>query len=225
VEAKLIAGVCILAVLFIVAEADAQTASPVSRWDIAASTGVFVGHPSDAGDVETFDDWYHSATLGVTVGRYLSPNLKVESELTISGEGSRYGQRVIQVPGVGPYPVSAEYLTRTNSVSGALVWQFFENQWVHPFVFAGAAVDFDRRGFHTWQSYFRADPRVPGSEILASGEQTESLGTVRRVRGLIGGGAKLYVGPRAFFRADTRIGIGSADSGHVAFRLGFGVDF
>lgn len=221
----MIASLCVLVLLFIGAEAGAQTASNPSRWDVAASTGVFVGHPAIA-DGDTYDDWYQSATLGVTVGRYLTPHVKVEGELTLGGEGSRYGQRVVQVPGLGPYPVSTEHLTRTNSVSGALVWQFFENQWVHPFVFAGASVDFDRRGFHTWhQSYFRGDPRIAGNEIFVSRDETVYIGTDRTVRGLIGGGAKLYVGSRAFFRADTRLGIGAADSGHVAFRLGFGVDF
>jgi hypothetical protein len=46
-----------------------------------------------------------------------------------------------------------------------------------------------------------------------------------RLRALLGGGAKLYVTTRAFFRADTRIGIGSDTAGHVSFRLGFGADF
>jgi hypothetical protein len=222
----LVATLSVLLVLFVAADAVAQTGPAVSRWDVAAGTGVFNGHASNPAATESYDDWYHTATLGVTVGRYLTSHVKVEGELTLSGEGSRYGQRLIDVPGVGLRPVSLEQLTRTNSMSAALAWQFHENQWVHPFVMAGVSVDFDRTGVHTWpQSYFVGDPRIPGTGVLVAHDRVEHLGTTSTARGLIGGGAKLYVSPQAFFRADTRIGIGRDSSGHVAFRLGFGVDF
>jgi hypothetical protein len=223
-RAQVIAILSGLLLVFLAADGAAQTRA--ARWDIAAGTGVFAGHPGNPGDGESFENWYHSATLGLTLGRYFTPNLKLEGEATISGEGSRYGLRTIQVPTLGPFPISVERQTRTNSASGALVWQFFENQWVHPFLMAGATVDFDRESLHTWpQSSFRGDPRVPGSEVLLTTERVEHLGTTRRIRALVGGGAKLYVAPGAFFRADSRIGIGGDDAGHVAVRLGFGVDF
>jgi hypothetical protein len=216
----------VLLLLLVAAEAAAQTPPKAPRWDVAASTGFFVGHPGDPPGSESFDEWYNAATLGITAGRYLTSNLKLEGELTLSGEGSRYGVRLAPLPGIGPYPVSVELLTRTNSGSAALVWQFFENQWVHPFLMAGATFDFDHESVHMWQqSYFGTNPRVSGNEILVASERTENLGTTRRVRGLLGGGAKLYVSPSAFFRADARIGVGADAGGHVAFRLGFGVDF
>lgn len=216
----------ILVLLSIAADAGAQTTADIPKWDFAASTGVFVGHPGEPSGIGHYDDWYHTATLGLTAGRYLTPHLKVEGEFTISGEGSRYVQRTIDVPGIGPRPVGAEQMLRTNSVSGALVWQFFDNQWVHPFVMAGATLDLDRERVHTWaQSYYRGDPRLPGSEVVISADRVDDLGTRATVRGLIGGGAKLYVAPRAFFRADTRLALGESTRGHVAFRLGFGVDF
>lgn len=220
------ATLVVLLVLNLAGEAAAQGASNQPQCDVAATTGVFLGHPQSPDDSESFDQWYHTSTLGITAGRYLTTHLKLEGEITFSREGSRYVLRLVDVPGVGPRPVSAEQLTRTNSASGAVVWQFLDNQWVHPFLLAGATVDFDREGLHLWQqSFFSGDPRIAGNEVVVSTEHVEHFATAAHVRGLLGGGAKLYVSPNAFFRADSRIGIGRDDSGHVAFRLGFGVDF
>jgi hypothetical protein len=221
-----VAILSVLCVFLAAVDSRAQTAPVPHRWDVAVGTGIFNGHPGHSVAAESYDDWYHTATLALTVGRYLTPHVKVEGEVTLNREGGWYGQRLIDVPGVGPYPVSLEQFTRTNSVSATIGWQFFENQWVHPFMMAGISADFDRSRAHIWpQSYFRGDPRVPGNETVISTDRVEQLGTTRAARGLIGGGAKLYVTPQAFFRADTRIGIGADSSGHVAFRLGFGVDF
>jgi hypothetical protein len=187
--------------------------------------GAFLGRPAESGDDRQYDRWYNTGTLAITAGHYLNPHLKIEAEGAFAGEGQRYVTRVVQIPGTGPYPVSTNEHVRINSVSGALVWQFFDNQWVHPFVSAGVSLDFDRERRHTWpQSYFRGDPRIPGNEIPIAVESTQDLGTTRRARGMVGTGVKVYMTPRAFFRADTRIAVGRR-SGHVALRVGFGVDF
>ncbi len=207
-------------------DAAAQSAVVLPAWDGSVVTGLFVGMPREVSERETYDDTYQVATIAITGGRYFTPHLKLEGEVTFSPEGERYVQRVVQVPGVGTYPVTAEQMVRTNSVSGTVVWQFLENQWAHPFVFAGGSLDFDRERLHTHQQfYYRGDPRVPGNEVVVATEQTEDLGTTERLRGLLGAGAKLYVGPRAFVRLDTRVGFSGNTGGHVAFRIGVGVDF
>jgi len=206
--------------------AHAQTAAPPSRWDVSGMGGLFLGQPEETSDARQYDRWYNAGTLAITAGRYLTPHLKIEAEGVVSGEGERYVTRLVQVPGAaGPYPISSDQFVRISSVSGAVVWQFFENQWVHPFVSAGASLDFDRERRHTWpQVYYRGDPRIPGNEIPIAIEATEDLGTTRRVRGTVGAGAKVYITPRAFFRSDTRIGL-SPRGGHVVLRVGFGMDF
>lgn len=214
-----------VALALVVGAAADVRAQDEPRWDATAVTGLFLGHPPPISASE-FDNWSQTGQAGFAAGRYLTKHVKAEGEVLLTGEGRRYVQQFVQIPGVGSYPVGSEHMVKTHAVSGALAWQFFENQWVHPFVFAGASLDFDRTRVHTWpQSYYRGDPRLPGSEIPVSVERTDDLGTTRRVRGIFGVGAKLYVVPRAFFRTDTRIGIGGERSGHVAFRLGFGVDF
>lgn len=222
----------VMAALSVAGEARAQgmpagaggAESAERRWDASVGTGLFYGRPPKVSANE-FDNWYHTGLLGFTVGRYLTPHVKVEGELGMTGEGRRFVQRFIDVPGRGPYPVGSEHLLNMRSVSGALTWQFLENQWVHPFVSAGVSVDLDRTRVHTWpQSYYPGHPFLPGPRI-PSAEQIEDVGTTARVRGLIGAGAKLYVTPRAFFRTEARVGVGAERSGHVAFRVGFGFDF
>jgi hypothetical protein len=207
-------------------DAGAQSAVVLPAWDSSVVTGLFVGMPGEVSERESYDETYQVATIAVTAGRYFTPHLKLEGEVTFSGEGGRYVQRFVQVPGVGPYPVSAEQMVRTNSVSGVIVWQFLENQWTHPFVFAGASLDFDRERFHTYQQfYYRGDPRVPGNEVVVAADETADLGTTERLRGLVGAGTKVYIGTRAFVRFDTRVGFSGDTGGHVAFRIGVGVDF
>jgi hypothetical protein len=219
----------LFAVVFLLAgarEAAAQSPIVLPAWDSSVVTGLFVGIPKDVSERETYDHTYQVATVAMTAGRYVTPHLKLEGELTFSQEGERYVQRFVQVPGLGPYPVSAEQMVRTNSVSGAVVWQFFENQWAHPFVFAGGALDFDRERLHTYpQVSYRGDPRIPGNEIVVATDRTEDLGTTARLRGLLGVGTKVYVGSRAFLRLDTRVGFTGDSGGHVTFRIGAGFDF
>jgi hypothetical protein len=225
---RLIAYVRALACLLVtVTGASAQTATPAPAWDSSALTGLFLGHPGRlAATDSTFDDWYNAGTLAITAGRYLTPHLKAEGEFAISGEGARYVQEFVQVPGAGLYPIGSEHMVRTHGVSAGLAWQFFDNQWVHPFVFGGVELDFDRTRMHTWaQSYYRGDPRIPGNELRIVEERTVDLGTSRRMRGVIGAGAKAYMTPRTFFRADARAATGGESRGHLSFRLGFGVDF
>jgi hypothetical protein len=223
----LIVHVCALAGLLVSgADASAQPAR-VNAWDSSAMTGLFLGHPGPLAATESgFDDWYPAAALAMSAGRYLTPHLKAEAEFTISSEGARYVQEFVQVPGAGLYPIGSEQMVRTNGVSATLAWQFFDNQWVHPFVFGGVALDFDRTRVQTWaQSYYRGDPRVPGNELRIAEERTVDLGTSRRVRGVIGTGAKFYVTERTFFRTDARAAIDGESRGHLSFRLGFGMDF
>ena len=215
----------------VLAPGDAVAQTGVSsRWDTAVMTGVFLGHPGRLDESDSsFDSWYNTGALAISVGRFLTPHLKAEGEVMISGEGERYVQRLVEVPGVTliqPYPIGSNQFVRTNGVTAGLTWQFFENQWAHPFVFGGMAVDFDRVRVHTWrQSYLRGDPRIPGNEILLAPENTEDLGTSPEVRGVLGAGVKLYVTQRAFFKTDTRVHVGGHNSGHLSFRLGVGVDF
>jgi hypothetical protein len=132
----------------------------------------------------------------------------------------------VTIAGV-PYPVpyASERFTTLRQASGSVVWQFFNNEWVHPFVEAGVAANFERVRTHIRaQNYYVTDPRLPGSRVIVTEERFEGPDTTTTMGLVLGGGAKLYATPRVFVRTDGRfIGDGSRHS--VALRLGLGVDF
>jgi hypothetical protein len=104
-------------------------------------------------------------------------------------------------------------------------WQFFDNQWVHPFVFGGVAAHFERRGVRVWeQQVYTGDPPYRGNQIVLVPGSREQPTNTTSVSGVFGGGAKLYVTERAFFRTDARVGV-APKSQSLSFRAGFGIDF
>ena len=65
---------------------------------------------------------------------------------------------------------------------------------------------------------------IPGcSSIPITDGRTESR-TAQQVRGVFGGGAKLYFTERAFVRTDGRL-TWSMDRQSLTFRAGIGIDF
>jgi hypothetical protein len=197
------------------------------RWDIAAFGGLVTAHAPVERQADDYrQDWFQTGHAGVTIGRHLTSHLKVEADLAATGTGTQFVQRFVTVPGrTTPYLVGAEAETSLRWAGAEATWQFFDNEWVHPFVFAGLSAQFDRRSVHVWEQYFYAgDARVPGNQFLLVPESREGPTTTTSVSGVFGGGAKLYVTDRAFFRADARFGA-SPRTRSVSFRAGLGVDF
>ena len=196
-----------------------------TQWDIAGTVGFFGGHTPTPESPAYQEDWFETVQGGIVVGRHISRHLKLEVEATGTGTGTQFLQRSITVPGFPyPYPIASEVHTSVRSLGGALTWQFGENEWVHPFVQAGVSADFDRVTVRTWEQVFAGDPiRGTGPRVLAE-ERVDGPTTHRAVRGAIGGGAKVYVSERAFFRTDGRLTF-DRDHQNVVFRLGFGIDF
>lgn len=203
-----------------------RTASAQGTWDVAAVGGLFVAHAPVAPDRQSYQDWFRTGVAGVAFGRYLTTNLKLEVEAGGTGVGRQFVQQFVTVPGYnGPYPIGAEAETSTRSLSAVTAWQFFENQWVHPFLAAGVAADFERSSVRVWeQHYYTGDLRAPVSRLVIAPESRSGPETTLVVRGVVGGGAKLYVAERAFIRPDAQISLGTGKQ-HIAFRIGAGIDF
>jgi hypothetical protein len=212
-----------LAGLLILGLPAASNAQPA--WDASAFAGVFAGSVPTPGDARYSDDWFHTGQAGVIVGRHITSHLKVELEAAVTGGGRQFVTRFVTVPGIAsPYPVGSEVTTAVRTLVGAATWQFFDNEWVHPFVTAGVAADFERRSVHVWeQRYYPTDPRT-SSPVIVAADRRDGPETSRVMRALLGGGAKLYVNERAFIRADGRVSLG-ADAHNVALRIGVGFDF
>jgi hypothetical protein len=211
----------------LVTDAEAQTAvAQQSNWDVSFVAGYLGVRPEIEVPDRFGDRWYDAAQAGVTLGRYFTPHLKAEVEFSTSTEGHQWINRLVTVPGASnPVPFGIERFATLHGISGALVYQFLDNEWAHPFVFLGVSGDFDRvRSYAPQQTILIGDPRLPSSRVVISEEIREGPETTTRARLLFGGGAKFYVRQRIFVRTDGRFA--TDDSGrHIAFRIGVGVDF
>jgi hypothetical protein len=208
------------------ASAFAQTPgepTEVNPWDVTAVVASFSGRPPETQG--PYDNWFNVGAAAVALGRHLTPHLKVEIDLSATSEGRRWVQRFVTIPGSpSPIPFGAEQFTRTREVSGSLVWQFLENQWAHPFVQIGAAIDADRTRERTFrQQVYIGGSRPENLVVLNEGGETDPT-TTTRVRLLLGGGTKVYLNSQVFLRGDARVAIDPAVRS-LALRAGFGVDF
>jgi len=226
VEVTIRALLIVLIVALSVRTAAAQPESEPTRarpWDVAIMVAAVAGHQPLQTERDFGDDWFNTGALAIVTGRHITPHLKLEVDFSATGEGRRWIEKTVNVPGY-PSPIfyGAEHSTRVRSVAGSLVYQFFENQWAHPFVQVGAAIDADRDFERTVrQTFYPPRPDIP---IVLSDNGEGARETTVRARLLVGGGAKLYVTPRVFFRTDGRAALDDSLR-HLSLRAGFGVDF
>ena len=224
---RLAAAAGLVTALSAPATALAQTVpTSATPWDVTGVVGLLSGHPPDPVNRGYVDDWFNSAQAGMLLGRHLTPHVKAEIELTTSSEGRRFVERYIQLPNYPyPLPLGSEQFTRIHELGLALTYQFFENEWVHPFVQIGSALDVDRVRTHTWtQGLYTGDPRQPGTQVLISGDADTGPRSTIHARAVAGAGAKLYVTPRAFIRTDARFAAGGHGQ-HLVMRAGIGIDW
>lgn len=183
----------------------------------------FAGNAAEQPERDYGDDWFNTGAVAVVAGRHITPHLKLEVDFAMTGAGRRWIERSVTVPGY-PSPIfyGAEQFTSVRSLAGSLVYQFLENQWAHPFVHIGAAIDADHVHERTaLQMYY---PPRPASPIVLSEDGERARDTTVRARLLVGGGAKLYFTPRMYFRTDGRAAFDRSPR-HLSLRAGFGVDF
>jgi hypothetical protein len=212
----------------ILAHAQTSQSSPTvaTPWDSTVVVGLLSGRPEPASERGYADDWFNAAELGGILGRHLTPHAKIEVALSTSREGRRFVERYIQPPSYPfPVPLGTDEFTRVHEVGASFTYQFFENEWVHPFVQLGAGIDIERVRTHTWpQSFFTGDPRLPGSQVVVAREGETGPVTIIHGRAVVGAGAKFYVTPRVFVRTEGRFAAGGGGQ-HLSLRAGVGVDF
>lgn len=218
------AGLVTAAGLFL-ADRPSAIAQSLPGWDASVVAGGLVAD-RDMPATVAYRQWFHTGTVGIVAGRYWSPHFKSEIEFSTSGEDDRYISRYVGVSTAQYSPTfGSEQFLRVQEVSATAVWQFFENQWVHPFLQGGLTMDFETSRLHTWpQSYYTGDPRTPANRVVLAEERTEGPTSSSELRGVVGGGAKFYLAPRVFLRTDARVTLGRSGR-HATFRGGFGVDF
>jgi len=194
------------------------TVVPETRrhWDAAGLVGWRGVNKSDL--AADWNDWYDVAIFSASAGHYVTPHVKIDLDLSTTTTGRVFGQElVVVVPGgtVPNYRVWESGFRRTTAAAG-LAYQFFENQWVHPFLGAGI-------------EGIRETERIEAQILPARGPLAPILTPETRIRysarPFVTGGVKWYVSERTFIRSDILSTFSSAGAESAALRIGVGVDF
>ena len=178
-------------------------------------TGWMGHHPPDEG-LEG-DDWNNRWYGGTQLGYYWTEHLKTELEIGLTSEGESWA--VYSVPVLsrsGPVRFTNEARRQRDlMLSAGQTWQFFHNQWVHPFVGAGIEANYGRvrRELHTFDPGDGLPPQI--TRLHDERWHAAAHGTA---------GVKVYFTTRSFVRFDGRVAFGQ-DGQHFAWRVGLGRDF
>jgi len=212
---------CLMCLAFVgvaaTARAQARVALPAN--DAVVSIGWFA---ADYQQLQEYDRWHQSFFSGVGGGHYWTAHLKTEVEGAWLSRVSSTSYEQTPLP-AGPAIVRTTYRFQTAKVSLGQVYQLGENQWVHPYVGAGADVDIRRTVEErpeqnaTPLSTGRSSATVVISRSIESDEEV-------RVRPFVKAGFKMYVAERTFFTTEWKAGFGTGVQ-NVVWKTGFGFDF
>jgi Outer membrane protein beta-barrel domain len=215
-----------MAALAVAVEAQAQQPTTLmvpapGQWDVAGQLALLNRNKSD---LSRWDHWYSVAAIDGSAGRYWTPHLKTEFEIGTAGQGTIDGMEETPIPGQSfPYTRYRDHKLRETTVGATALYQFLENQWVHPFIGAGAELVRER---HTAGALPAATLRLPTAAANVSVPAVAAIDTTRySVRPLVVGGFKFYVSQRAFVRADVRTAFSTNQPVAWQWRGGIGFDF
>jgi len=200
----------------------AQTPSPAApqmpAWDADFSLGMISNSGRDEGD-----DQEHSsvhAEARVDFGHYWTQHLKTEVGLAFLNRWEDYSYETVPIPsGRGGNYVFTNNSLRMVAVTPTFTYQFFENQFAHPYVSAAARVSlFD---IHS-SRYAQTVTQNGVTSTVPALDRTSSKVIVRPV---VAAGFKSYLSEHAFVRTEGSTMFGSDGSPHIALRVGVGFDF
>jgi hypothetical protein len=184
------------------------------HWDAAGLVGWRGVNKSDV--ASDWNDWYDVAVFSASAGRYFTPHVKIDLDLSTTTTGRVFGQDLLALPGPAPYYRLREYRLRRTTAAAALAYQFFENRWVHPFL--GIGIEGVREAERLEVQLLppiglRAPIPIPETRVRYS------------ARPFVTGGVKWYVSERAFIRSDILSTFTSNGAESAVWRVGVGVDF
>ena len=190
------------------------------RWDTAGQLALLNRNRSD---LSRWDGWYSAPAVDGTAGRYWTAHFKTEFEIGAAGHGRISSEERAVAGSTVFFPRYREHTLQETTFGATAQYQFFENQWVHPFIGIGAEVVRERH----------AADALPGQTVrlstVAPGLILPTLPTIDRVnwsvRPLVTGGFKFYVSPRAFLRTEVRTALSADRALAVQWRGGVGFDF
>jgi opacity protein-like surface antigen len=124
------------ALLALAPDASAQQPVPVAaigRWDVAGQLALLNRNKTELGS--RWDHWYEAPLIQASAGHYWTPHVKTELEIATSGQGTIGIEEDLRY---------REHMLRESTLGATAVYQFLDNQWVHPFVGAGLEVARER---------------------------------------------------------------------------------
>ena len=167
-------------------------------------------------------DWHGSLLLGARVGHYWTDHLKTEVEANWDSPRRHEVYENIERQGGYTFALS-NYRAHDTRIGVVQLFQFGRNEWVHPYVGAGADVvrrvaSIDRP--QQSRTVFVAPNRQIPVDIPAASEEKTTV----FAHAVLKAGLKMYVSERAFFNTELKFGI-RRDIDHVVWKFGLGVDF
>ncbi len=199
------------------ARAWAQTVPTLPDTDAIISIG-WAGAEHDTRDQRR---WHASLLAGLRAGHYWTDHAKTEAEASWSGPRTHQMYETIERAGGYTYVVS-DYRSHDVRLGAAQLYQFGRNQWVHPYVGAGAdvvrrSVSIDRRPQS--RTIFLQDRNIPVDFPALNERETTWF-----VEAILKTGVKMYVTDRAFFDTELKLGLRRGVD-HLVWKFGTGVDF
>lgn len=206
-----------------------QPAGPpqLPRWEVGAGFGGFSLQsatidtvlPAENPSRFTVDDWV-AFSFGADIGYYWTTHVKVEASYTERTALETIDSETVVLaitPRAIAYPMTYQSL-RMPTVSAAVVYQFRDNVFLHPYVSGGARLGWLRQ--HRYRD--RQDPERPYPlTVQALDEHNE--GTL--LRPFVAAGVKGYLGRYAFLKPEAAFAFGAGVAPDVSFRVVIGRDF
>lgn len=209
--------IMVLALVMLPASSNAQPELP--RNDVAVSTG----WSGAAYDAQEYDNWRGSLLFGVSGGHYWTDHFKIEIEAAWNTRTNSDIYQELTLNGSQTYAL-ANYRVGDVRLSLGQSYQFGRNDWVHPFIGAGADIirrdTVFNRPAQTRPTY-RSPSHRPIDVLVPAAQEQEMLILVRP---FVKTGLKMYASDRAFFSTELKLGF-APDLDHAVWKLGVGFDF
>ena len=184
----------------------------IGRWDVAGQLALLNRNKTELGS--RWDHWYEAPLIQGSAGHYWTPHIKTELEIAASGQGTIGVEEDLRY---------REHMLRESTVGATAVYQFLDNQWVHPFVGAGLEVARER---HVAESLPSSVERFPTTALPLTLRPVPAIDNVSySVRPVVAGGFKFYVSQRAFVRTEVRTSFSADRPLAIQWRGGVGIDF
>jgi hypothetical protein len=193
---------------------------PYRQWDFAATVGMLTS--LEAGDFLTErDDWSATWTVEGDLGRFWTTHVKTELAAVYVPPRRDFGSE--------PVPTSADTVgyavyearTRRGEVGVSVSYQFFENVFAHPYVSAGARVE--------WTDIEKT--RMGTALVSGRSPTTVAIAPLNKRQGDVqtypfaAAGFKSYFDERSFIRSEMSTAYNGRGINQLTLRVGFGVDF